>query len=74
MIFIDLDKTFDRVPRNCIQYALRKKEVAECMVKVVMDMYEAACAVVVDDGIRSRQFKFEFSVVAIIVYLCDGCV
>jgi hypothetical protein len=40
MCFVDLEKAFDRVPRKVIEWALRKKQVNERLVGVVMRMYE----------------------------------
>lgn len=39
MIFIDLEKAFDRVPRDLIVAAMRSHEIPETYVKVVKDMY-----------------------------------
>ena len=40
--FVDLEKAFDRVPREVIRWALRKLGVEEWLVKAVMTMYEKA--------------------------------
>ena len=41
MIFVDLEKAYDRVPRDIIWWALRKKIVGEeCIKKVIQDMYD----------------------------------
>ena len=37
--FVDLEKAFDRVPRELVRWALRKLEVDEWLVKAVMSMY-----------------------------------
>ena len=37
--FVDLEKTFDRVPREMISWAMRKLGVEECLVSAVMSMY-----------------------------------
>ena len=42
MVFIDLEKAFDRVPRDLIWAALRAQKVPEIFVKLIMDMYENA--------------------------------
>jgi hypothetical protein len=42
MCFVDLEKAFDRVPREVIRWALRKKGVNEYMVEAVMRMYDGA--------------------------------
>lgn len=39
MVFIDLEKAFDRVPRDIVYASLRWHGVPERLVKVVMDMY-----------------------------------
>ena len=44
--FVDLEKAFDRVPREVTRWALRKAGVDERLVKVVMAMYEGAQTVV----------------------------
>ena len=40
MCFVDLEKTFDRVPRKVMEWALRKKGLAEVLVQAVMSLYE----------------------------------
>ncbi|XP_063634908.1 uncharacterized protein LOC134805562 [Cydia splendana] len=40
MVFIDLEKAFDRVPRKLIWHSLRAKNVPEYYISIVMDMYK----------------------------------
>ena len=44
--FVDLEKTFDRVPREVIRWAMRKLRVEEWLVSAVMSMYTGAKTVV----------------------------
>ena len=37
---MDLEKAFDRVPREVVWWALRRVRVEECLVSVVMAMYD----------------------------------
>ncbi|KAK3513464.1 hypothetical protein QTP70_015459, partial [Hemibagrus guttatus] len=39
-VFVDLEKAYDRVPREELWYCMRKSEVAKKYVRVVQDMYE----------------------------------
>ena len=39
-IFVDLEKAYDRVPRDIIWWALRKENVGEEYIKVIQDMYD----------------------------------
>ncbi|KAK3574608.1 hypothetical protein QTP86_011520 [Hemibagrus guttatus] len=45
-VFVDLEKAYDRVPREELWYCMRKSGVAEKYVKVVQDMYERSRTVV----------------------------
>ena len=38
--FVELEKAFDRVPRKVMEWALRKKGLAEVLVQAVMSLYE----------------------------------
>ena len=41
-IFIDLEKAYDRVPREEVWYCLREKGVSEYLIDIVMEMYEGS--------------------------------
>ncbi|KAK3535747.1 hypothetical protein QTP70_021047 [Hemibagrus guttatus] len=45
-VFVDLEKAYDRVPREELWYCMRKSGVAEKYVSVVQDMYERSRTVV----------------------------
>ncbi|KAK3564497.1 hypothetical protein QTP86_022776 [Hemibagrus guttatus] len=47
-VFVDLEKVYDRVPREELWYCMRKSGVAEKYVRVVQDMYERSRTVVSD--------------------------
>ena len=40
MCFVDLEKAFDRVPRKVMEWALRKKGLAEVLVQAVISLYK----------------------------------
>ena len=42
MCFVDLETAFDRVPRKVMEWALRKKNLPEVLVKAVMSLYEGS--------------------------------
>ena len=42
MCFVDLEKTFDRVPRKVMKWALRKKGLAEVLVQAEMCLCEGS--------------------------------
>jgi len=44
--FVDLEKTFDRVPREVVRWAMRKLGVEEWLVLAVMSMHTGAKTVV----------------------------
>ena len=46
MAFIDLEKAFDRVPREAVWWALRKRGVDEWLINVIKSMYEGATTAV----------------------------
>ena len=40
--FVDLEKAFDRVPREVVRWAMRKLGVDEWLIRTVMPLYTAA--------------------------------
>ena len=62
MAFLDLEKTFDRVPQKVIWWALRKLGVEEWIVRLVQGMYaNARSRVRVGEG-YSEEFKVKVGV------------
>ncbi|KAK3562874.1 hypothetical protein QTP86_011116 [Hemibagrus guttatus] len=55
----DLEKAYDRVPREELWYCMRKSGVAEKYVRVVQDMYERSRTVVRCAGGQTEEFKVE---------------
>ena len=57
MAFLDLEKAFNRVPREIVWWALRVMGVDERIVKAIQAMYEGATtAVTLRDG-ESKEFE-----------------
>ena len=50
-IFVDLEKAFDRVPREAIRFALRRKGVQEYLVDGVVSLYKSCKTVVSVDRV-----------------------
>ena len=56
MAFIDLEKAFDRVPREVIWWALRKSGVEERLISVIKSMYDGATTAVKIGASESKKF------------------
>ncbi|KAK3535468.1 hypothetical protein QTP70_016891 [Hemibagrus guttatus] len=57
-VFVDLEKAYDRVPREELWYCMRKSGVAEKYVRVVQDIYERS-RTVVRCAVDQTEFKVE---------------
>ena len=55
--FVDLQKIFDRVPREVVRWALQKLGMDEWLICTVMSMYTEACTVVRTDAGLSKSFE-----------------
>jgi Reverse transcriptase (RNA-dependent DNA polymerase)/Endonuclease/Exonuclease/phosphatase family len=62
MAFVDLEKAFDRVPREVVWWALRTLGVDEWLITVIKAMYVDATTSVRLSGIESRGFKVKVGV------------
>ncbi|KAK3540074.1 hypothetical protein QTP70_025389, partial [Hemibagrus guttatus] len=58
-VFVDLEKAYDRVPREELWYCMRKSGVAETYVRVVQDMYERSRTVVRCAVGQTEEFNVE---------------
>ena len=54
--FVDLEKAFDRVPKEVVRWALRKLGVDEWLIRIIMALYTEACTVVKTDAGLSESF------------------
>ena len=62
MVFIDLEKAFDKVPRRLIWEALRKQIVPEYYIKLLMDMYDDINTKVWSPARESELFEIKMGV------------
>ncbi|KAK3522650.1 hypothetical protein QTP86_028894, partial [Hemibagrus guttatus] len=58
-VFVDLEKAYDRVPREELWYCMRKSGVAEKYLRVVQDMYERSRTMVRCAVGQTEEFKVE---------------
>lgn len=56
MIFIDLEKAYDRVPRDIIWWVLERKGVTRGYIDVVRDMYEGAVTTIRSPAGETSEF------------------
>src|SRR4029077_10651902 len=62
MAFVDLEKAFDRVPREVLWWSLRQLKVDEWLVKVIMSMYENVTTAVKVNDKTSEEFEVKVGV------------
>ena len=55
--FVDREKVYDRVPRKVFEWASRKKEIPEVLVRSLMSLYEGAKTTVSVDSELSEEFE-----------------
>ena len=71
-----LKKAFDRVPRKVLEWALRKKEIQEFLVRSVMSLFEGAKTRVGLDSDLSEEFEFKLGILpricAVTFSFCSG--
>ena len=78
LVFVDLEKAFDRVLKVLIESSLRRKGVMQCYVKAVVKMYkEVLSQVKVEDGLEGvcSESGHTLRVSPFAIHLCcgDGC-
>ena len=61
-VFVDLEKAFDRVPREVIRFALRRKGVPKYLVNWVMSLYKGCKTAVLVDWELSSLFSVKVGV------------
>ena len=62
MCFVDIEKAFDRVPRKVMDWAMRKKDLPEVIVRAVMSLYHGAKTKVRVESESSEKFLVEVGV------------
>ena len=55
--FIDLEKAYDRVPREELWECLRLAETSECYTRIIKDMYDGATTTVRSAAGLTEKFK-----------------
>ena len=55
--FIDLEKAYDRVPREELWECLRLAETSECYIRIIKDMYDGATTTVRSAARLTKEFK-----------------
>ena len=59
MVFVDLEKAYNRVPRDLIWRALRKKKIPGAYITIIQDMYKATKTRVKTRCVLTQYFNIE---------------
>ncbi|KAL6538155.1 hypothetical protein OROGR_012143 [Orobanche gracilis] len=62
MIFIDLEKTYDKVPREILWWALMRKGISKKYIDIIKDMYEGASTSVRTGVGKTEEFPIQIGV------------
>ena len=57
MVFVDLEKAYDRVPMELIWYSLRRKRVPEAYINIIRDMYAGCKTSVMTSAGRTKEIE-----------------
>ena len=57
MVFVDLEKAYDRVPRELIWYSLRRKGVPEAYINIIRDMCIGCKTSVMTSAGRTKEIE-----------------
>ena len=60
--FVDLEKAFDRVPREVLWWSLRRLGVEEWMVAIIKALYDGAKTSVTNKQGESKEFEVQVGV------------
>ena len=59
MVFVDLEKAYDRVPRELIWYSLRRKSVPEAYLNIIRDIYNGCKTRVITSAGKTKGIEIE---------------
>ena len=59
MVFVDLEKAYDRIPRDLIWWSLRKRRLEEHYITVIRDMYERSKTKVPTLSGSTKEFQID---------------
>ena len=62
MVFVDLEKAYDRVPRELIWYSLRRKYVPDAYINIIRDMYAGYKTSVMTSAVKTKGIEIEVGV------------
>ena len=59
MVFVDVEKAYDRVPRELMWYSLRRKGVPEAYINIIRDMYAGCKTSVMSSAGKTKEIEIE---------------
>ena len=59
VVFVDLEKTYDRVPRELIWNSLRRKGVPEAYINIIRDMYAGCKTSIMTSAGKTKEIEIE---------------